>query len=352
MSGSIYGDHFKVATFGESHGVAIGVVIDGVTPNRELTKEDIQLELNRRRPGQSQLCTARQERDQVEILSGIFEGKTTGTPLAMMIRNSDQRSQDYRTISEIFRPGHADYTYQAKYGHRDYRGGGRSSGRETAARVAAGAVAKVLLRPYKVNILAHTIAIGTAKATTFDPTVIEQNPVRCADLEAATQMEACIRDAALHHDSVGGVVECRINGLPAGLGEPAFDKLDAELAKAIMSIGGVKGIEFGAGFAAASLRGSQNNDNILPEGRFASNNAGGILGGVSNGDDVIFRFAVKPTPSIAVFQKSVNRAGEAVDCQVLGRHDPCLCPRIVPVAEAMVAIVLINFFKAQAALLA
>ena len=349
MSGSSYGKNFTISTFGESHGGGIGVVVDGVTPGVPLCPEDIQYDLDRRRPGQSAVTTPRSEADKVQILSGVFEGKTTGAPIMMMIMNWDQRSRDYGNLAELFRPGHADITYDRKYGIRDYRGGGRSSGRETAARVAAGAIAKKLLAKYNIKITAFSAAIGGVHGQTFDPTVIEKNPVRAADPVAAKQMEQQILAASERGDSVGGIIECRIDGVPAGLGEPVFSKLDAELAKAIMSLGGVKGIEFGTGFAAAAMSGSQHNDPIMPNG-FASNHAGGILGGISNGDQIVFRAVVKPTSSISLPQPSINSSGEAITCEIVGRHDPCLCPRIVSVIEAMAAIVLIDMIKQQAAL--
>ncbi len=351
MSANTFGHCFRVTTFGESHGVGIGVVIDGVTPDVAIPVEAIQHELNRRRPGQSRLTTARDEPDQVEILSGVFEGRSTGTPLALLIRNTDQRSKDYGNVAELFRPGHADFTYQAKYGIRDYRGGGRSSGRETAARVAAGAVAKLLLERYRVKITASVIQVGKIRAEKYDPAVIEANPVRTADPEMAAAMAAEIDRARMALDSVGGVVECRISGAPVGLGEPVFGRLDAELAQAMLSIGATKGIEFGTGFEAGAMYGSEHNDPIEPMG-FATNHAGGILGGISNGDEIVFRVAVKPTASIARKQRTMNVRGEVVDCEVHGRHDPCLCPRMVPVVEAMTALVLIDMVKRHAALMA
>ncbi len=349
MSGSIYGKFFRVSTFGESHGGGTGVIVDGVTPNIELDESDIQRELDRRRPGQSAVATPRQESDTVTILSGVFEGKTTGTPIMMLVMNRDQRSGDYGNIKDVFRPGHADYTYYKKYGIRDYRGGGRASGRETIGRVAAGAIAKKILLKHGIVVTAFTAQVGNVVGKTVDFETIERNPVRAADPETAPLMEKLILEAASAWDSVGGVIECRVNGMPPGIGEPVFDKLDAELAKAVVSIGGVKGIEFGTGFAAALMRGSQHNDPISPDG-FATNNAGGILGGLSNGAEIVFRAAVKPTSSIAGKQNTVDLNNEAAICEVHGRHDPCLCPRMVPVIEAMTAIVLTDMLKQNAAL--
>lgn len=344
MSGNIFGKIFQVATFGESHGPALGAVIDGMPAGIEICEADIQKELDRRRPGQSKVTTARNEGDKVEILSGVFEGKTTGTPIALLVRNKDQHSSDYSNIKDIFRPGHADYTYFEKYGIRDYRGGGRSSGRETVGRVAAGAVAKKLLAHYGISIIGFTKSIGHVKGETFNADFIEKNIVRAADPAQAQNMEKAILDAAAQHDSIGGVAECRIFNLPVGLGNPCFDKLDAELAKAMMSVGGVKGVEIGDGFEAAAKYGSENNDFMRTEG-FLSNHAGGIAGGISNGNTVIVRCAVKPTPSISQIQKSINIRNENTDVEIHGRHDPCLVPRIVPVAEAMCALVIADMLR-------
>lgn len=349
MSGSTYGKIFTVSTFGESHGGAVGVVVDGVTPGIALGESDIQCELDRRRPGQSSVTTPRAETDTVKIMSGIFEGKTTGTPLMMIIMNSDVRSCDYDNIKELFRPGHADYTYHKKYGIRDHRGSGRASGRETAGRVAAGAVAKKLLAAKGIRITAYTLAAGNLKCEKYEPDFIEKNPVRACDSNVAAAMEQRILEAKNEGNSIGGIVECRVSGVPAGIGEPVFDKLDAELAKAIISIGGIKGIEFGAGFAAAAMTGKQHNDAMSPAG-FITNNAGGIIGGISTGAEIIFRAAVKPTSSISIEQDTIDLNGNAVTCATKGRHDPCLCPRIVPVVESMTAIVLIDLIKQQAAL--
>lgn len=339
MSGNTFGKNFRITTFGESHGPGIGVVIDGVPAGLEMDETFLQAELDRRRPGQSKVTTQRNEADRAEILSGVFEGKTTGCPLAILIRNSDQHSSDYSNVANLFRPGHADYTYFQKYGIRDYRGGGRSSGRETAARVAAGAVAKMFLKTKGIQIRACALNIAGIKAEKFLWDEVENNIVRSPDPEAAVKMVEAIQQAQLAHDSVGGIVLCELLNVPAGLGEPAFDKLDAELAHAMLSVGAVKGIEFGAGFEVASMRGSENNDAITPEG-FSTNNAGGILGGISNGDTIVFKVAVKPTPSIARKQQSIDTNRNPVDVEIKGRHDPCLVPRMVPVIEAMAALVL------------
>tara|TARA_B100000609_G_scaffold147283_1_gene118995 strand:+ start:848 stop:1903 length:1056 start_codon:yes stop_codon:yes gene_type:complete len=339
MSGNSYGKEFVITTFGESHGPGLGVIVDGMIPGVELSEEDVQVQLRRRRPGQSLVCTPRFEADKVEIVSGIFEGKTTGTPIMMLIRNTSERSRDYHDIKDIFRPGHADFTYNSKYGFRDYRGGGRSSGRETAARVAAGAVAMKILEAEKINILAYSLEIAGIRCEKVVPEAIEKNDVRACDPDVAESMKEKIMAAMAEHNSVGGIVECCISNVPAGLGEPVFDKLDAEISKAVMSLGGVKGIEFGSGFAAAKMTGKEHNDQIGPDG-FLTNNAGGILGGISSGQDIVFRLAVKPTASIAQAQKTIDKAGKAKECKVIGRHDPCLCPRMVPVVESMCAIVL------------
>ena len=339
MSGNTFGELFRVTTFGESHGPGLGVIIDGVPAGVKIDEALIQRDLDRRRPGQSKVSTMRKEPDRVEILSGVFEGVSTGTSLAMVIRNTDQRSQDYGRLAELFRPGHADLGFFKKYGVRDYRGGGRSSGRETSMRVAAGAVAKMVLATMGVSVRACSMMIGGIYAETVDWSVVEENIVRSPDLAAAEKMVAAIRAAQADRDSVGGIICCEAHGVPAGWGEPVFDKLDALLAHAILSIGGIKGIEIGAGFEAPKKRGSENNDSILPSG-FASNHAGGILGGISNGDVITFRAAMKPTSSIAKKQYTIDKEGNATEIEVLGRHDPCLVPRAVPVVEAMTALVL------------
>ncbi|WP_288615923.1 chorismate synthase [Victivallis vadensis] len=339
MSGNTFGELFRVTTFGESHGPGLGVIIDGVPAGVKIDEALVQRDLDRRRPGQSKVSTMRKEPDRVEILSGVFEGVSTGTSLAMVIRNTDQRSQDYGRLAELFRPGHADLGFFKKYGVRDYRGGGRSSGRETSMRVAAGAVAKMVLATMGVSVRACSMMIGGVYAETVDWSVVEENIVRSPDLAAAEKMVAAIRAAQADRDSVGGIICCEAHGVPAGWGEPVFDKLDALLAHAILSIGGIKGIEIGAGFEAPKKRGSENNDSILPSG-FASNHAGGILGGISNGDVITFRAAMKPTSSIAKKQHTIDKEGNATEIEVLGRHDPCLVPRAVPVVEAMTALVL------------
>ena len=351
MSGSSFGQCFRISTFGESHGGAVGVIVDGVTPGLDLTEADIQIQLDRRKTGQSFISTPRQEPDIVHIMSGLFEGKTTGTPLMMIMYNSDARPSAYDDIKDKFRPGHADFSYLAKYGLRDYRGSGRASGRETAGRVAAGAIARKLLERRGVKIVAYAKRVAGIECQTYDPSVIEMNPLRAADLEAAKKMEEKIAGIKEQNDSVGGIIECRITGVAAGLGEPVFDKLDAELAQAMLSLGAVKGIEFGTGFAAADMLSSDHNDAMDKNG-FVTNHAGGILGGISNGNEIIFRIVVKPTSSIARTQHTVNLDGKEVDIRTEGRHDTCICPRIVPVVEAMTALVLEDHYKRQAALLA
>ena len=334
-----FGTLFRVTTFGESHGVASGVIIDGVPAGIPIDPDFIQHELDRRKPGQSAVTTARKESDTGEILSGVFQGLSTGTPIAILLRNGDHHSTDYSNIAELFRPGHADYTFYKKYGIRDYRGGGRSSGRETAARVAAGAVAKLLLKEHGITIRACTSQIGKVKALPpYDWAQTESNIVRSADPAAAEQMVLAIQHARAAKDSIGGAVYGEILGLPAGLGEPVFDKLDALLACALMSIGGVKGIEIGDGFDVIEKLGSENNDPMDKNG-FLSNHSGGILGGISNGNTVTFRLAVKPTPSISSPQRSIDIHGSEIDLEISGRHDPCLVPRIVPVVESMAAVV-------------
>ncbi|WNQ10705.1 chorismate synthase [Paenibacillus aurantius] len=349
MAGSTFGERLKVTTFGESHGTAVGVIVDGVTPGVELDESYLQVQMDRRKPGQSSVTTPRKEEDKVTVLSGLYEGRTTGTPLCLLIGNRDSRPSAYNDIQEAFRPGHADYSYMAKYGLRDHRGGGRSSGRETAARVAAGAVARKLLEARGVSITAYTVEAAGIRCVRFVESAIEANPVRACDPEAAIRMAERIEAIAAQGDSCGGVVECRIRGAAPGLGEPVFDKLDAELAKAMLSIGAVKGIEFGEGFAAAGMLGSEHNDPMNAQG-FLSNHSGGILGGISTGEEILFRVAVKPTSSISVPQPTVGTDGQERVIQTRGRHDPCICPRIVPVVEAMACLVLEDHYKRQAAL--
>lgn len=349
MGGNSFGTIFRITTWGESHGRALGVVIDGCPPKIRLSPEVIQVELNRRRPGYGAGSTSRHERDRVEILSGVFEGITTGTPISLLIWNEDVDSSSYEEWREVFRPGHADFTYQAKYGIRDYRGGGRASARETVARVAAGAVAKSILEKEKITLLAYTIELGGISISTFNIDEIEKNHFRCPDPEAAIEMEKRIEEIKGRGDSVGGIVEILVQGCPPGLGEPIFDKLDADLAKGLMSIGAVKGVEVGAGFRAARLLGSQCNDPIGPKG-FEKNDAGGILGGISNGAEIILRVAVKPVPSVHLEQSTVNRSMQPVSIQIRGRHDVSPIPRINSVCEAMVAIVLADHLLRQKAI--
>ncbi|MCX7612281.1 MAG: chorismate synthase [Ignavibacterium sp.] len=352
MAGNIFGNLFRIMTFGESHGPMIGVVIDGIKPNIEIDLEDIQKELDRRKPGQSTITTQRKESDKVQIVSGIFEGKTTGTPICMIIKNEDQITSDYENLRNIFRPGHGGYTFLKKYGIYDYRGGGRISGRETAARVAAGAIAKQLLKKRNIKIIAYTSQVGNIVIQNFDEQEIERNPLRCPDYKAAKKMIELIEQVKSEGDSIGGIVEIKVQGLQAGYGEPVFDKLEADLAKALMSIGAVKGFEIGSGFKSALMRGSENNDQFkidqeTKEIITITNNSGGIQGGISTGNEIIMRIAVKPTSSISKKQKSVTINGDEVELEIKGRHDPCICPRIVPVAEAMVALVLIDHILMQ-----
>jgi chorismate synthase len=337
--GSWFGRFFKVSTFGESHGVAVGAVVDGMPAGVAIDPDRIQRELDRRRPGTSRFVSPRQESDAVEILSGIAEGRTLGSPIALLVRNRDARPGDYQQIRDLFRPGHADYTYFKKYGIPPQPGGGRASGRETIGRVAAGALAKILLEQNGIRILAYTVAIGTVRAAAVAPAFAEQDPLRCADPNAAEAMAASVDQARSEGDSIGGIVEVRADGVPAGLGDPVFYKLDGVLAWAMTSIGAVKGVEFGAGFALAAMKGSQANDPITSAG-FLSNNAGGILGGISTGQPIVIRLAVKPTSSISRPQTTIDLQGRDRSIEIRGRHDPCLCPRICPVAEAMAALVL------------
>lgn len=343
MAGSMYGKHFCISTWGESHGKGIGVVVDGCPAGLVLAESDIQIYLDRRRPGQSPYATSRKEADQVEIYSGVFEGKTTGTPISMMIANTSQRSGDYSEIASYYRPGHADYTYDRKYGFRDYRGGGRSSGRETIGRVAAGAVAAKLLGELGIELCAYTRSIGTVEIDPehFSRKEILRNAFCMPDADAAARAEEYVKECMQEKDSVGGVIECVITGVPAGLGEPCFDKLDANLAKAVLSIGAVKGFEMGDGFAASRARGSFNNDAFASRGGVVgkeTNHAGGTLGGISDGTPLVFRAAIKPTPSIAAAQRTVNQMGENIEINIHGRHDPVIVPRAVVVVEAMAAL--------------
>lgn len=349
---SSYGKMFVITTFGESHGSGIGVVIDGCPAGIELDTDFMQSELDRRKPGQSRITTQRKENDEFEILSGVFEGKTTGTPLAILIRNTDQRSKDYSHIAAQYRPSHADFTYQEKYGIRDYRGGGRSSARETAARVVAGAVAKLVLKGLGISIEAYVSQVGTIRLETpyqeLDIALAEENAVRCPDPEVAQQMFDFIDQTRKSGDSVGGIVTCVAKGIPVGWGEPVFDKLHAELGKSMLSINAVKGFEYGSGFAGVEQLGSQHNDLFFIDEngktRTHTNKAGGILGGISSGEDIYFRVAFKPVATIMQDQQSVDKEGNTVTVSGKGRHDPCVVPRAVPIVEAMAALVLVDFY--------
>ena len=348
MSGSIFGKNFQVSTWGESHGKALGVVIDGCPAGIELTKSDIQKELKRRKPGANKFGTKRNEDDEIEILSGVFEDKTTGTPISMIVYNRDHHSADYSAISQCYRPGHADWTFQQKYGIRDYRGGGRSSARETLSRVAAGAVAKKILSEIGISISAYTYSIGniTIDKNNFSHEEILNNDLYMPDNQAAKAAEEYIKKALSNTDSVGGTIECVIKGMPCGIGETVFDKLDAALAKSIFSIGAVKGFEIGSGFEASKSCGSINNDEFYIDKngiKKYTNNSGGILGGMSDGSDIIFRAAFKPTPSIHKTQKTVNLNGENIEININGRHDPIVVPRAVVVVEAMAALTIVDY---------
>ena len=345
MSGNSYGTIFKICTWGESHGEGVGVVVDGCPAGLPLKEADIQKELDRRKTGQSKVTTTRKETDLIRILSGVFKGKTTGTPIALWVENQDADSSKYEEIKSKFRPGHADFTYLMKYGFRDYRGGGRSSARETVGRVAAGAIAKKLLARKRIKIIGYTKQIGPYIAERMDFKQIEKNIVRCPDKIIAQKMIDHVLNARKKGDSVGGVVELVVKGVQAGLGEPVFDRLDADLAKAMMSIPAVKGIEVGVGFGAATMYGSECNDPYTAKGKritTKTNHAGGIHGGISNGSDIILRLVVKPTSSINKIQNTVTTDGEKTKIRVEGRHDPCVSPRAVPIAEAMVALTLID----------
>jgi len=354
MGGSTAGSAFRLVTFGESHGPAVGVVIDGVRPGLELTVEMIRRELGRRRPGTSEFVSPRVEHDEPEILSGVFEGRTTGAPICIIVRNTGARPSEYESVSSLFRPGHGDQSWFAKYGVRDWRGGGRQSGRETVGRVAAGAVAMAIIGEAGMTVHAHVveiagISVGAAARAAIDWSVVEASPVRCCDPVVGALMERAILDARSVGESVGGIVEIVADNVPAGLGEPVFGKLDAELARALMSIGAVKGVETGEGFGAARLRGSAMVDQMDSRG-YMSNHAGGILAGVSNGMPIVCRIAVKPTPTVATGLRTVDLSGNEVTYEREGRSDPCICPRIVPVAESMVAIVLADALMSQRAL--
>jgi chorismate synthase len=350
MAGNTFGRVFRVTTWGESHGPALGAVIDGCPPRLPLGAEDIQQELDRRRPGVQTHASSRREPDRVEILSGLFEGRTTGTPISLIIYNRDVRSHDYSALCDVFRPGHGDLSYQAKYGIRDYRGGGRASARETVARVAAGAVAQKVLDRDQVKVAAYTLELGGVRAQEIDEAIIWDNPFFCPDAGVVEAMAARVKEVKAQGDSLGGLVQVRVRGCPPGLGEPVFDKLDAVLAQAVMSVGAVKGVEIGAGFAASCMLGSENNDPIIPGG-FASNRAGGILAGISNGDDIVITAAVKPIPSIAREQQTIDLEGKPRTIRVGGRHDISAIPRIVPVIQAMVRLTLADFLLRQRAIL-
>ena len=349
MAGSTYGTLFKITTWGESHGAAIGVVIDGCPAGLPLRETDIQKFLDRRKPGQSRFTTKRKESDRVEILSGVFESITTGTPISLIVKNEDQISRDYGNIKDCYRPGHADYTFSQKYGIRDYRGGGRSSGRETIGRVAAGAVASKLLEQLGIQIITYTKAIGniTVPETEYDYSCIAENALQMPNQDYARQAAQYLETCMQNQDSSGGIIECVVNGMPAGIGETVFDKLDANLAKAVMSIGAVKGVEIGDGFAAGVSTGSYNNDSFRSSQdsdkiQKVTNHSGGTLGGMSDGSPIILRAAVKPTPSISRTQQTVNSSGENIDISIHGRHDPVIVPRAVVVVESMVALTLID----------
>ncbi|WP_109437497.1 MULTISPECIES: chorismate synthase [Aquimarina] len=346
MAGNTFGNLFKVTTFGESHGVAIGGIIDGCPSGVALDLEAIQAELDRRKPGQSAIVTQRKEPDTVEFFSGIFEGITTGTPIGFAIKNANQKSKDYSHIKDSYRPSHADYTYDQKYGIRDYRGGGRSSARETASRVVAGAIAKQVLSEIKIN--AYVSGVGAIKLekshTELDFSLTESNIVRCPDPKMANEMENYIKQIRKEGDTVGGIVSCAISGVPIGLGEPVFDKLHAELGKAMLSINAVKGFEYGSGFAGAELKGSQHNDLFNTDGTTKTNLSGGIQGGISNGMDIYFNVAFKPVATIMQDQETIDKDGNMVNMQGKGRHDPCVVPRAVPIVEAMAALVLVDYW--------
>ena len=345
MAGNTYGTIFKLSTFGESHGKAIGGVIDGCPAGIELDLNAIQRDLDRRKPGQSAIVTQRKEPDEVEFFSGIFEGKTTGTPIGFSIHNTNQKSNDYSHIKDSYRPSHADYVYDEKYGIRDYRGGGRSSARETASRVVAGAIAKQFLAPIEIN--AYVSAVGHIRLNTdpskIDLSLIENNPVRCPDPAMAAEMEDYIKQIRKEGDTIGGVVSCIIKNVPVGLGEPVFDKIHAELGKAMLSINAVKGFEYGSGFEGTQMKGSAHNDLFNSDGTTKTNRSGGIQGGITNGMDIYFRVAFKPVATIMQNQETINSSGETVAMQGKGRHDPCVVPRAVPIVEAMAALVLADF---------
>ncbi|CAJ1845477.1 Chorismate synthase [Aeromonas jandaei] len=342
MAGNSFGQLFRVTTFGESHGLALGAVVDGCPPGLEISEADLQGDLDRRKPGTSRYTTPRREPDEVKILSGVFEGRTTGTSIGLLIENTDQRSKDYSDIKDLFRPGHADYTYHQKYGQRDYRGGGRSSARETAMRVAAGAIAKKYLKQvYGIEITGFLSQLGPIKAEAFDAAQIEQNPFFFPDAGKLEALDQYMRDLKKEGNSIGAKVQVIARNVPVGLGEPVFDRLDADIAHAMMGINAVKGVEIGDGFAVVEQKGSEHRDEMTPAG-FASNHAGGILGGISSGQDIVVSMALKPTSSITVPGKTITTEGEATEMITKGRHDPCVGIRAVPIAEAMLALVLMD----------
>lgn len=344
MAGNTIGDLFRVTTFGESHGIALGAIVDGVPPGLALTEEDLQLDLDRRKPGTSQYSTQRREDDVVKILSGVFEGKTTGTPIGLLIENTDQKSKDYANIAETFRPGHADYTYTQKFGFRDYRGGGRSSARETAMRVAAGAIAKkYLYEKFGIVIRGHVTQIGTVKAEKLDWSLVNQNPFFCGDADVIPQMEDLITQLRRDGSSCGARLSVYASNVPVGWGEPVFDRLDADIAHAMMSINAVKAVEIGDGFAVVEQRGEQHRDEMLPQG-FVSNHSGGVLGGISSGQEIVVSIALKPTSSMTLPGRSIDIHGNQIEVVTKGRHDPCVGVRATPIAEAMLAIVLMDHF--------
>ncbi|QEE50628.1 chorismate synthase [Flavobacterium alkalisoli] len=346
MAGNTFGNIYRLSSFGESHGEAIGGVVDGCPPNIELDLNAIQKELDRRKPGQSAIVTQRKENDEVEFLSGIFEGKTTGTPIGFIVKNTNQKSKDYSHITDVYRPSHADYVYEKKYGIRDYRGGGRSSARETISRVVAGAIARQIIPEIKINAFVSSVGdIFIDKPyQALDFSLTESNDVRCPDLVTAEKMEAYIKEIRKEGDTVGGTITCVIQNVPVGLGEPVFDKLHAELGKAMLSINAVKGFEYGSGFCGAKMKGSEHNDLFNPDGSTKSNLSGGIQGGISNGMDIYFRVAFKPVATIMKEQDTINSKGEMVKMQGKGRHDPCVVPRAVPIVEAMAAMVIVDFY--------
>lgn len=349
MGGNSFGTLFRITTWGESHGEAVGVVIDGCPARLELSVEDIQREMDKRRPGQGMGTSPRNERDRVNILSGLFEGRTTGAPLCLLVWNEDVNSAPYDKTKDVYRPGQADFTYQAKYGIRDHRGGGRASARETVGRVAAGAISKKILKKERIEVLAYTIELGGIRIKKIDLEERERNFLLCPDRDAAIAMEKKIEEAKLRGDTLGGIVEILVRGCPPGLGDPVFDKLEADLAKGLMSIGAIRGVEIGAGFEAARMFGSQCNDPLGQDG-FLKNDAGGILGGISNGMDIVLRVAIKPIASIHLEQKTVNHSMQPVSLRIEGRHDVSAIPRINPVCEAMVAIVLVDHLLRQRAI--